>query len=143
MLFDNRLWGFGLHGRKEQDITDGVLVGQHHYQTIDTDTLSGSRCHTVAECFDKIGVHMHRLVIACGFFGIHLCLESFQLIERIIELVEAIGDLFACHKKLKPLCNLRILITSTGERRDIDRIVSDKGRVDELLFDKCIKELRL
>ena len=90
-----------------------MVVCQHHYQTVDTDSFTRGRSHPVAKRSDEVKIHMHRLFIPRGLLGIRLCLEAFELIERVIELIEAVGDLLACHEELETFRDLRVLVTSS------------------------------
>ena len=79
-------------GREQDDVADGVAVGEQHHQTVDTDTLTGSRRQTVFQRGHEVGVVEHGFVIACGFL-VNLSLEAFGLIFRIVQLGEAVGQL--------------------------------------------------
>ena len=53
---------------------------------------------------------MHRFII--HLFSGHLGFETLVLIERVVELIKAVGDLFAGDEELETLGYLGIFITS-------------------------------
>jgi len=110
-----RLWGLWFHSREKQYIADAVLVGKHHDQSVNSYTFTCSWCHTVRERFNIVCIHMHCFIITCCFFCIYLPLKSIILINRVIEFRETVGYLFSCHEKFKTLCNIRIVIASSGK----------------------------
>ena len=69
--------------REEDDVTNGVLVGQQHHQTVDSYSLARRRGHAVAERLDVVGVEVHRLVIA-RLPGFNLCGEATGLVDRVV-----------------------------------------------------------
>jgi len=82
---------------------------------------------------------MHRLLIACRLFGIGLRLEALELVDRVVEFVESVGNLFARHKELETFGDIGIVVTSSGERIDIDGVVGNEGWIDQLAFYEFVK----
>ena len=138
-----RFFGLRFHGREEKHIADGVVVGEHHHEAVDADPLSGGGGHAVAQSPDEVGVHVHRFVVSGDLFGLDLCLEALVLVEGVIELVEAVGEFFSGHEELEALGDLRVFVAAARQRRDVDGVVDDEGGVDQLLFNKSIKQLSL
>ncbi len=120
-----------------------MLIGQHHNQSVNTDTFTCCWCHTVAECFDIVCIHMHGFIITGCFFGIDLSLKSLILIYRVIEFGKTVGYLFACHEKFKSFSDIRVVVRSSGKRRNIYREVCNESRVYEFSFNKFVKEFCL
>ena len=134
---------FWFHGGEEENVADGVVVGEHHHQPVDADPLSGGGGHGVAERTDEIEIHVHRFVVTGGLFGFHLSFEALVLIQRIVELVEAVGEFFAGHEELETFGDLGIFVAAAGEGGDVDGVVDDEGGVDQFCFDEGIKQFGL
>ena len=69
-----------------------------------------------------------------------LCCETLSLIDRVIQLGVSICHLPAIHKELKTLYIVRIVRFLLCQRRNLDRMIHDKGRLDQMLLDKFLKE---
>ena len=128
-----------LHCREEQYIADAVVVGEQHDQTVDADAQTASRRHAVFKGSDVVGVHVGSLVIA-RLFQLYLMLKTALLVNRIVEFRKCVGVLPSEDEQLKTLGHRRVGGFSLGERRNFDRIVSDKGRLNQLVLHIFVKE---
>ena len=61
-------------GREQDDVADGVAVGEQHHQAVDTDALTGGGRQTVFQRGNEVGVVEHGFVVPCGFL-VNLGLE--------------------------------------------------------------------
>ena len=77
--------------------------------------------------------------VVAGFPLMELLQKSFFLIDRIVQFRKRIGDLSAVNIQFKPVGEIGILFGSPGERRNDNRIVGDKCRLDQLLFHHLVK----
>ena len=77
--------------------------------------------------------------IACCGICI-LCRKTLALIDRVVQLGVCIRHLPAVDEKLEALYLARIVRTFLGQRRDLDRVVHDKGRLDQLIFAVLLEE---
>ncbi|KAG1316544.1 hypothetical protein G6F62_013418 [Rhizopus arrhizus] len=84
---------------------------------------------------------MHRLVVATFLRG-HLGLEALGLVFRIIQFREAIGQLLAIDEQLEAVGVARIVVVGTGQRRDLDRMIGDEGRLDQGVLDGGFEDLQ-
>ncbi len=107
-----------------------MAVGEQHYQTVDTDTLTGSRRQAVFQCGDKVGVVEHGFVVAC-FFLINLILEALGLVFCIVQLGEAVGQLAATDEEFEAVGYVRVHVVATSQRRNGSRVLGDEGRLQQ------------
>ena len=116
-----------------------MAVGKQHHHTVNTDTQTGGWRQTVLQCGDIVFVVEHRFVVA-SIFGIHLLQETLSLIFRIVQLGEAITDFTTANEELKAIGDFRVLVVTTGQRRDFSRIFSDEGRLNQMRFSGLFKD---
>ena len=90
--------------RKEDDLPDGVLPGQNHNQTINTDANAGAGGHTVLNGSEEVFIDNHCLFVA-ALAQFCLRFESFALDDGVVEFGEGVADLFAADDQLKALNN--------------------------------------
>ncbi|MNQ50011.1 hypothetical protein D3C85_639370 [compost metagenome] len=107
-----------------------MAVGEQHHQTVDTNTLTGSRRQAVFQRGDEVGVVEHGFVVA-RFFLVHLILEALGLIFRIVQLGEAVGQLAATDEELEAIGHVRVLVVAAGQRGDGSRVLGDEGRLQQ------------
>ncbi len=101
--------------REKDNVADTAAVGKEHNQTVDTDTQSSRRRQAVLQRGHKIFVH-HMSFIITGRTFFHLFLETFALVNRIVELGEAIANLTGINKPFKTIGDLRISLTAFCQR---------------------------
>ena len=68
--------------------------------------------------------------------------EPFPLVDRIVEFGKPIGDFAACHKELEAIDDLRILRVPPRQGRDVRRVKSDEGGLDQIRFDQLFEQVR-
>ncbi len=83
--------------RKQNHLSNGVRIRQHHGEAIDTDALSSRWGHPILKGFQVILIHLVGLRISTDA-GLHLFLESFPLLFRIIQLTVGVGNLKASNE---------------------------------------------
>src|SRR4029078_11618471 len=80
------------HVREQDHVADGGRVRQDHRQTVDPDPDPARGPHPVAEGADVVVVHLVRLVVPLRALP-ELLQEAVALLEGIVQLREAVGDL--------------------------------------------------
>ena len=70
-----------------------------------------------------------------------LRLESAALLVGIVQLAERVGNLHPADIKLEPFDRVRIIGALLGQRRNLGRVVVDKGRLDQQLLDMLLENL--
>ena len=143
-LVDNRtptgpLFIQRLHGREEQNITDRNTIGQQHNQPIDTDADAACRRHTVFKRGEEVLIHIGRFLIP-GCFQRRLMLKPRTLVNRVIQFAEPVGVLAAQNEQLEPLGILRVIRFALGERGDVNRMLGDKDRLNQVFLAVFLKE---
>ena len=103
------------HMREEYNVADTAAVCQEHNQAVDTDAQPSCRRQTIFQRGHEVIIH-HMSFIIAGSAVFHLFLEAFTLVDRIVELGEAIADLSRINEAFKTVCNFRICFTAFGQR---------------------------
>ncbi len=85
---------------------------------------------------------MHGLVIAGVLVG-HLGVEALGLILGIVELGIGVGDLAATNEQLEAVGYVGVAIVAPGQRRDLERILGDEGRLFQLVLDQLLENHHL
>src|SRR5690606_42011251 len=98
------------------------------HQAVDTDTLACSRRHAVFQRADEVGIEMHGLVVAGVLLG-HLGVEALGLILGIVQLGIGVGNLTAADEQLEAVGDVGVLVVATRQRRDLERVLGNKGRL--------------
>ena len=78
-------------------------------------------------------------LITCVCKGI-LCFETFSLIDRVVELGICVTHFPCIDKELETLYLVRIGRFLLGQRRDLDRMIHDKCRLDQLFLTVLLEE---
>src|SRR3546814_11707987 len=84
---------------------------------------------------------MHGLVVASGL-GLDLGTEACGLVLGIVELREPVRHLLAADEQLEAVGDARLGVRFARQRRDLDRIVGDEGRLDEAVLDRPLDDLQ-
>ena len=79
-----------------------MTVGEKHYQTVNSDPLSGCGRKSVLQRSDKVSVIVHGLIIA-GILLFHLSSEAGGLILGVVKLGECISQLTSGNIELKTI----------------------------------------
>ena len=69
------------------------------------------------------------------------CLEAAALLVRVVELGERVGDLDPADERLPALDEAVLAAVALGERRQLDRVVEDEGRLDQLRLDELREQV--
>ena len=64
-----------------------------------------------------------------------LLVEAAALLVGVVELAEGVGDLDPADERLQALDQARLGAVALGERRELDRVVEDEGRLDQVRLD--------
>ena len=130
---------FRLHRGEQKNVSDGLIAGQEHDQTVDADAAAACGRHTVLEGTNEVLVHEFRFVVA-GLAQFDLMLEAFDLVERVVQLGIGVGELGAADEELKTLGEVGLRGFPLREDRDLDGVVDDEGRLLEVLLDERVVE---
>src|SRR4051794_4825624 len=133
------------HSGKEHNLPDGASAGQHHHQPVDADADPARRGHARLERLDeRLVVGMGVLVAGRG--GRALLLGAAPLLVGVVQLGERVRDLHAVGERLPALDEAVLRAVALGERRELDGVVQQEGRRDELglhvLGEQVVDELR-
>ena len=82
---------------------------------------------------------MVRLIVAGGK-QLLLSLKAAALVDGVIELGEGVGHLAAGYEQLEALGIIRVIGLSLCKRGYLNRVLSNKGRLNELLLDIFLEE---
>ena len=82
---------------------------------------------------------MVRLVIPGGQ-QLLLCLKAASLVLRIVQLGVGVCHLPAVQEELEPLHIVRIVGLHLRQRGDLNRVIHDKGRLDQMFLNVCLKK---
>lgn len=129
----------GLHRREQKHIADRRAVCQQHHETVNADTESAGRRHTVLERRQKVLVDIVGLIVARSLER-GLMLKAAALIDWVVQFAERVRVLTPKDKQFEPLRILRLLRLTFGQRRDIDWMIGDKNRLDQMLLTILLKE---
>src|SRR5690606_30954372 len=124
---------FMTHMWEQDHIADTCCIGKDHHQTVNTNTLTCCWRKTVFQCFYKVCIVMHGFIITSIFFS-NLCLESFSLIDWIIQFREAICQLTATDEEFKTVGNVWIVIITACQWRSFRWIFSNERRLTQFGF---------
>ncbi len=117
------------------------LVGEQHHETIDANAQTSGGWQAVLQCQQIVVVDRMCLLVTGGAGG-GLLLESPSLVIGVVELAESIGVLRAGNHQFEPVGKTWIGGAATGQRRDLDRLVGDKGGVPDLGLDEHLRKSR-
>ena len=92
------------------------------------------------QCGDVIFVVEHRFVVTCIFRG-NLIQEALRLIFRVIQLAKAVTDFTTTDKELKAVCDFRVNVVTTRQRRNFCWIFSNEGRLNQMCFCHFFEDL--
>mmetsp|Transcript_2276 Transcript_2276/g.5249 ORF Transcript_2276/g.5249 Transcript_2276/m.5249 type:complete len:470 (-) Transcript_2276:482-1891(-) len=121
----------GLHGREEDNLLDGVLVGQEHGETVDTKTpASGGRKANLEGLNEALVDGLGLIVSSCLI--LHLLLETSTLVNRVVQLSVCVGKLLGSDKELEALSEEFVIAVLLGKRGHDKRVVSEEGGVNAL-----------
>ena len=128
--------------REQDHVADRWRVGQQHDQTVDADTFTGCRRHAVFQRADEVGIEMHGFIIT-GILVTNLRVEALGLILGIVQLGVGVGDLAAADEQLEAISDVRIVVATTRQRRDFERITGDEGWLLQLVLDQLLENHHL
>ena len=125
--------------RKQDDIANGVGVGQQHADSIDADANAPGWRHAVGKRADVILIHLVSFIIAALAF-LQLRLKSPPLVLGIVEFAEAVGKFHLPGKNFETLRPLRLIRLLLGERRDRGREFVNDGGLSQMFFGDRFKQ---
>ena len=105
-------------------------VGQQHHEPVDADAAAAGRGHAVLERANVVRVVVHRFLVA-GFLRGDLGAKARRLVLGVVQLGKTVGDLATGDEQLEALGHARARIGLAGQRRDLDGIVDDVGRLPQ------------
>src|SRR3990172_1163763 len=117
--------------RKEYHVPYGRRIRQEHDEPVYAYALSGRRRHAVLQCPQKILVHWLGLFVSRLPFP-YLLLEPLPLVYRVVNLGKGVRDFPARDQKLETVGYRGVKRVFPRKRRDVGRIMGDKGRIEEL-----------
>jgi hypothetical protein len=110
-------------------------------KAVDADADSARGRHSVAEGADVVLVHLVGLVVALRALA-ELLQEAVALLEGIVQLREAVGDLHARHVQLEALRGRGVAGPRLRQGRDLGRIVVMNVGVPVGVLGQVLEELR-
>ena len=135
------------HGRtsgrsvgEEDDVADRLDAGQHHHQPVDPDAEAAGRRHAVLERPQVVLVDRPPLGVT-GVTGSLLLLEALALLDRVVELAVAVGQLAGVGEQLEALGEERVVAVDPGERGDLHRVPGDEHRGGDVRLDGRFEQL--
>src|SRR6185503_16678119 len=84
---------FRTHVREQDHVADRRAVGEEHHEPVDAEPGPRGRRQAVLERADVVGVVVHRFLLS-GFLEPRLVAKALRLVLRIVQLGEAVRDLF-------------------------------------------------
>ena len=130
----------GLHRGEQNDLTDGIRIGQEHDATVDADAQTARGRHTVLQGGEEVLVHHAGFVISL-IPQLHLLLEAAPLVDGVVELGEGVAHLTAADEQLKPLGEPGVLGRPLGQGGDIHRVHGDESGLNEHPLHLLVKAL--
>ena len=130
--------------REEDDVADGGGVGEDHEEAVDAEAQTTSGGHAVLQGHQEVLVDEFGLFVARGA-ETALGLEALALVDRVVEFGVGVGELPPSDEGLEALYEGGVVGLALGEGRDLDGIVDQEGRLDEVglneVGDEEIEEL--
>src|ERR1700691_4796382 len=103
-----------------------MRIREQHHQPVNSDSLARRRRQRMAESADVVRVDLFRRFLPTL---LHLRAKTPLLIDRIIQLREAIGKLHARDEELKTLRERWVVFAALRKRRNIGRKIVDERRL--------------
>ena len=126
---------------EEKDIADRRLITEEHHHAVNAVADAARWWHTVLKCANEVVIVLHSLFVALTF-SLHLSSKALLLINRVIELGICVCVLCAANNKLKTIGQARIVCLAFSERRNLCRIITDKGWVYDAFLAKLVVDLK-
>ncbi len=127
--------------RREQDhVADRLDPRQHHHEAVDADAQPAGRRHAVLEGAQVVLVDRAALGVA-GVACTLLLLEALPLLDGVVELAVAVGELAGVGEQLEALGQERIGAVDPRQWRDLDRVPRDEHRGDDVGLDGRFEQL--
>ena len=106
---------------KEDDITDRGGVGQQHHKPVNSNSFPCCRGHTIFQGTDIILIQFRMDLFIITPLS-NLFFETFELIFRIVELAEGIGDFPTGYKQFETIGYTWIFLVASGQGRNFGRV---------------------
>lgn len=130
----------GLHGREENDLTNVLVISEHHAEAVNTHTPTGGGRETHLESLAEDVINELSLVISSSLGG-SLLLEERTLDVGVVQLSVSIAELASSAEKLETLGEMRGVTMPLGEGRHDLRVIHDEGGGDALRLNELTDEL--
>ena len=127
--------------RKQNDLADGLCVGQQHHESVDADTQSTGGRHAVPQCADEIVVHFgHRV-----FFRLagELLRKELFLEVRVVQLGISVGQFHSLDEQFESFGNFRVVLLPLGQRTDAGRVVVHEDWPGQSVFNLFFEQFVL
>ena len=127
--------------RREQDhIADRLDPRQHHHEAVDADAQPARRRHAVLEGAQVVLVDRAALGVA-GIACTLLLPETLPLLDGVVELAVAVGELAGVGEQLEALGQERIGAVDPRQWGDLDGVPRDEDRGDDVGLDGRFEQL--
>ena len=110
----------GLHGREEDDVTDGLLIGEDHHKPVDPKAPAGRWREAELKGADELVLER---VVRRGPLGV----KGAPLLRGVVELRVGVDQLHAGDEKLEPFGQVRPVPVALGQRAHAHWVVEDEG----------------
>ena len=80
-------------------------------------------------------------LFVAGVEGVELAHEALALVVGVVQLAEGVGALHAADEALEALDEARVVRRLLGERADLERVLGDEHRLDQVGLDGLAEEL--
>ena len=111
------------------------LPAQHHRQPVDPEPEPAGRRHPVGERLDVV-----RVALLAAGVG-RLLREALRLLVGVVDLGERVPELHAADEELEALDDRRVVVGRPRERRELDRVVVEDRRLDQLGLDEVAERV--
>ncbi len=126
---------------EEKDVADRRLIAEEHHHAVDAVADAARWWHAVLKCADEVVIVLHGLLVTLAL-SLHLGSKALLLINGVVELGVCVCVLCATDNELKAVGQTRIICLAFGERRNLCRIIADKGWVYDALLAKLVVDLK-
>src|SRR3989338_9380982 len=116
----------GPHLREEDDVADRGLIREQHHEAVNADPLARRRRHSIFQRAQEILVHVAGFHVAGGF-RVGLLLEALALVNRVVELREAVRHFASVDIELETIDDIRILLIRARKEADLRRKFRDES----------------
>ena len=117
------------------------MIAEKHNHAVDAIANAARWWHAVLKCTDEVVIVLHGLLVTLTL-SLHLGSKALLLVNGVVELGICVCVLCAADNELKAVGQTRIVCFTLGERRNLCRIIADKGWVYDALLAKLVVDLK-